>query len=190
MNNWLKNLLKKIKLNESTISMLLGVLVVIVVGALVINYFRNVRQPAEELDAGLVIEEQETIQLADLPTSYTVQAGDHLWAIAERIYGSGYNWVDIAQENDLTDPDGLAVGQQLNIPVAAVREPITVAQAEQTVFGPAIESSTYTVQEGDHLWGIAVRTYGDGYQWVKIASENGLEDPDLIHPGNVLQLPR
>jgi hypothetical protein len=41
-NGRLKNFLKKVKLNESTISVILGVLVVIVVGALIFNYFRGV----------------------------------------------------------------------------------------------------------------------------------------------------
>lgn len=44
--------------------------------------------------------------------------------------------------------------------------------------------------KGDHLWGIAVRAYGDGYKWVEIARENNLVNPNLIHPGNVLSLPR
>ena len=43
MNNGkLKNFLKKIKLNEGTISMILGALVVIVVGVLIFNYFKGV----------------------------------------------------------------------------------------------------------------------------------------------------
>lgn len=186
----LKGILKQIKLNESTISMILGALVIVVVGALIVNYFRGVGRneteiaPPEELR---LIEEGGKFFPEGLPTVHQVAAGEHLWMIAEKHYGSGYNWVDIARENNLSQPNFLAVGQELVIPRAAVIDP---AAAKETVFGPAIASDQYTVQKGDHLWGIAVRAYGDGYQWVEIARENGITNPDVVHPGNVLVLPR
>jgi len=45
----LKSFLKKIRLNESTISVILGALVIVVVGALIFNYFRSVKRPQEEV---------------------------------------------------------------------------------------------------------------------------------------------
>jgi len=179
----MKSLLKRLKLNEQTISMLLGVLVVLVVGALVINYFRNIRQPTGPAPTPTP---EEKVQLEELPTVYTVKSGDCLWKIAENIYGSGYNWVDIAKENNLKNPNILLAGQELKIPKAEVIKP-KVAEAK---FGESITTDTYTVVKGDHLWGIAVRAYGDGYQWVKIARENKLANPNLIHPGNVFIIPR
>lgn len=56
---------------------------------------------------------------------------------------------------------------------------------------PKIE--TYTVQKGDSLSKIAKRIYGDANLWKKIfeANRDQIEDPDLIHPGQVLKiLPR
>lgn len=186
----LKSILKALKLNESTISMILGALVIIVVGALIFNYFRGVTPPAEEeLEEGEIrlVEEKGKIVPEGLPRTHTVAEGEHLWAIAERYFGSGYNWVDISQENGLVNPDVLLVGQELTIPKAEVRQP-TIATA--AIFGPTIEGDSYTVAKGDHLWGIAVRAYGDGFRWVEIAQANGLEDPNVIHPGNVLSIPR
>lgn len=183
MNNdgLLKDVLKKFKLNESTISMFLGALVVVVIGVLIFNYFRSVNHLEEEVKTAP--EAGQAIKLEDLPTVYTVKKGDNLWQIAQEIYGSGYNWVDIAQENELANPDLLAVGQELNIPKAEVIQP-------PTVFGTTITDDSYTVEKGDHLWGIAIRAYGDGYQWVKIAQANNLDNPDIIEPGSVLTLPR
>lgn len=183
----MKKLLKLLKLNESTISMLLGGLVVIVVAVLVVNYFRNVRQPAPveeepEISATQPIEE---IKLENLPTVYSVKEGDSLWKIAESVYGSGYNWVDLAKENKLNNPNRLLVGQELKLPKAEVRQPIAQAETKSP-----ITENTYKVVKGDSLWLIAVRAYGDGFQWVKIARENNLVNPNLIHPGNVLTLPR
>lgn len=37
---------------------------------------------------------------------------------------------------------------------------------------------------------IAVRAYGDGYRWPEIAQANDLEDPDIIHVGDSLTIPR
>jgi len=48
-NGLLKNFLKKLKLNESTISMILGALVIVVVGVLIFNYFRGVGKPKPEV---------------------------------------------------------------------------------------------------------------------------------------------
>lgn len=191
-NDWLKSFLKKMKLNESTISMILGALVIVVVGALIFNYFRGVSQEsAEEVLPGQIeevklIEEGGKLVPKELPTSHKIEAGEHLWAIAEKYYGSGYNWVDIAEENKLSNPDAIKVGQDLTIPRMPVKEPIV----ETATSAETIAASQYTVVKGDHLWGIAVRTYGDGYRWVEIARENNLVNPDLIHPGNVLSLPR
>jgi len=171
--------------------MILGVLIVLVVGALIINYFRNIR-PTKESDS--VSEEavtqesaQQPIKLEELPTVYTVKVGDNLWKIAATIYGSGYNWVDIAKENHLKNPNLVYAGQELKIPKA---EPITPKISQPTRTLEPITGETYTVVKGDNLWQIAVRAYGDGYQWVKIARENNLVNPDLIHSGNILKIPR
>jgi nucleoid-associated protein YgaU len=56
---------------------------------------------------------------------------------------------------------------------------------------PADES--YTVKKGDSLSKIAKRVYGDAQQWRRIYEANREVvggNPDLIHPGQVLKLPR
>lgn len=58
-------------------------------------------------------------------------------------------------------------------------------------------TSTYTVgtwaRDRDCLWNIAGRAeiYGDPFQWPKIwqANTNIIHNPDIIHPGQVLQIP-
>lgn len=50
-------------------------------------------------------------------------------------------------------------------------------------------ADTYKVQPGDTLSGIARDLLGDASLWAQIATVNGLHDPDLIHPGQVLRLP-
>lgn len=47
----------------------------------------------------------------------------------------------------------------------------------------------YTVVKGDSLWAICKRTYGDGSLAYKLATANGIKNPNLIYPGQVLDLP-
>jgi nucleoid-associated protein YgaU len=58
---------------------------------------------------------------------------------------------------------------------------------------PREAEDTYTVKKGDSLSKIAKRVYGDAQQWRKIYEANRDivgDNPDLIHPGQTLKLPR
>lgn len=48
--------------------------------------------------------------------TYTVEPGDTLWAVAERFYGDGDRYRDIAAASGIDDPDVVDVGQVLTIP--------------------------------------------------------------------------
>lgn len=121
---------------------------------------------------------------------HKVQKGENLWKIAEKYYNSGYNWVDIAKENNLKNPNLIEVDQELTIPSVSPKKPTVAISSEKTLNLEPISGTTYTVQKGDYLWQIAVRAYGDGYKWVELAEENKLKNPNLIHPGNTLTIPR
>ena len=175
----LKKFLKTIKLNESTISMVLGALVIIVVGSLVVKYLKNTKGvvPQELLNGDNSIELTQKV--------HTVSKGDNLWNIAVKYYGNGFKWVDIATENKLTNASIIEDGQKLVIPELE-KNNISVEEDNSNT----ISENTYVVIKGDTLWDIAVRNYGDGYKWVEIAKVNNLSHPDLIHSGNSLVLPK
>lgn len=48
--------------------------------------------------------------------SYTVQPGDTLWDIAERVYGDGAQYPRIAAASGITDPNHIEPGETLTIP--------------------------------------------------------------------------
>lgn len=51
-----------------------------------------------------------------------------------------------------------------------------------------ITPQTYTVKQGDTLWNIASRFYGDGTKWRTLAAKNGVNDPKKLRTGEVLTL--
>jgi len=64
--------------------------------------------------------------------------------------------------------------------------------ASSTAAPPApAQEQTYTVAKGDSLSKIAKKVYGDANQWKRIfeANRDQIENPDLIHPGQVLRIP-
>ncbi|RQD71042.1 MAG: LysM peptidoglycan-binding domain-containing protein [Tindallia sp. MSAO_Bac2] len=52
----------------------------------------------------------------DPPDQYTVQSGDTLYSISQRMYGDGNRYPEIMEANNITDPASLRVGQVLQIP--------------------------------------------------------------------------
>lgn len=99
-------------------------------------------------------------------TTYIVQPGDTLSGIAAR-YGTTYQ--SLAAINNIADPNRIYPGQEI------------------VIEGAAAEASTeyYTIQPGDTLSGIAAR-YGTTWQW--LAEINGIDTPDLIHPGPTIRV--
>lgn len=101
---------------------------------------------------------------------YQVKEGDTLWAIARRYRTSV---AAIAQENGIANPAQIYPGESLCITVHD-----DTPQADSHTF--------YTVRAGDTLTAIAAR-----YQTSvsRLVSLNGIVDPDLIYPGERLQVP-
>lgn len=186
----LKTFLKKIKLVEPTISTLLGTIVVIIVGVLIFKYFQGLGKPfvPSEIKPEIEVEEKTTLPV-ELPATHSVQEGESLWKIALKYFNSGYNWVDIAAENGLKSPNKILPGMELTIPNVRRRIPLSQVVQNQPNSVP-ITLDNYSVVKGDSLWNIALRAYGDGFRWMEIAKVNKLTNPNIIHPGNVLTLPR
>lgn len=64
----------------------------------------------------------------------------------------------------------------------------TVLQKQQTQRPAKEPAKTYTVQKGDNLWNIAKKELGDGTKFQELAQKNGIANPSLIYPGQILQL--
>ena len=51
------------------------------------------------------------------------------------------------------------------------------------------QEAQYTVKSGDCLWDIAQRNLGNGGRYMEIAQLNGISNPNVIMPGQVLVMP-
>lgn len=182
---------KYFKSTEEVVSMFLGLVIVLVVGGLIFNYFQKnkgvVNIPGSSdislNDNSQIISEKNVVY-------YEVVKGDNLWKIAQNKYNNGYVWSEIAKANNLKNPSSIEVGQKLVLPKIESKEIISQSQGIKPV--ETIQNGEYKVVRNDSLWKIAVKTYGDGYQWLKIwqANKTKLVSPDKLEIGMVLVLPK
>lgn len=186
----IKQILKFFKLNENTISTVMGGVVVVVIAGLIFNYFRTANLKSWQ---GTLLSEQEAAttvaesQSDKVIATYIVVMGDDLWHIAEKFYRSGYNYVDIMKENNITGAGVIVAGQELRIPKVEAKK-LTVVETKTTT---SIAVGEYSIQKGDSYWSIAVRAYGDGFQWPKIywANKKLFNNPDLIFANVKITIP-
>lgn len=128
------------------------------------KYIENEIPPHEENNTDTVV----TPPVESATVSYEVQSGDNLTKIAKK-YGTTVD--EIVRLNNISNPNLIYVGQYLVIP--------TTSNAQVST------DSTYVVKSGDTLSGIANK-FGTTYQ--KLAEINGLSNPNIIYPGQVLKI--
>ena len=76
-------------------------------------------------------------------------------------------------------------------PAETSNETTAAPEAEATTPMETTSSAdSYEVNQGDHLWGIAGKSYGNSYKWPLIYKSNSdkIKDADLIFPGQVLDI--
>ena len=135
---------------------------------------------------------------------HEVKSGDTLWKLAERFYGDGRLHPVIAVINDLSNPDHIVVGQELEIPYVTYRYDVAMSAVYEIPNGAAqrdlivgewllvpdlANPGHHTVVAGETLKVLAERWYGDKHLDPIIAIANHLGDPEP-DPGTVLIQPR
>ncbi len=222
----IKSYIKNLREKDALVSLSAGFIAVLAMIALLV-FVRSIRQkPVAEttpspspspiwvsaLPEKVTYIEENGQQIPDgLPVVYQVQPGDSTWKVAQAFYGSGHNYVDIEQANQLTADQGLEVGQQLLIPKVAARvtpaataveaspstsltaSPSAIPTLHQSNNNAEVAARTYVVKPGDSLWKIADQELGSGYRWVEIYRINTSivgANPDLIYPDQKFELPQ
>ena len=93
--------------------------------------------------------------------TYTVQAGDSLWSIAQRFYGNPFKWPDIyhANQSQIADPSVISIGQALTIPGSGTARAAANAASAAPAQG-ADGPSAAPAQGGDGPSAASARTGG------------------------------
>lgn len=117
--------------------------------------------------------------------TYTVQAGDTLWAIARK-YGCSIAEIVTANSDRIKNPNRIHAGWQLKIP----RSGATVTgSTPDAVLPENKKSGTYIVGQGDTLWAIA-RKCGCSVAEIVSLNRELIRNPSLIYPGWQLKVPQ
>lgn len=130
-SSW-QQIAEEVNLSESYKSLLLGVGVILVLGALFIGFFGSRQQGLFNAISPLFNsksqqatpsqpqkQEMAKPQETDEPTPgmlYKVKEGEYLYDIAVRAYGDGDRWQDIVKANNFPNPDYVAPGTVITIP--------------------------------------------------------------------------
>ncbi|WNV85967.1 LysM peptidoglycan-binding domain-containing protein [Umezawaea sp. Da 62-37] len=72
--------------------------------------------PTQAAPEAAPVEQAAPAPAAPAEQHWTVDPGDTLWAIAEKVYGDGNQYQRIADANGISNPDLISVGQDLVIP--------------------------------------------------------------------------
>ena len=215
----IKDILKFFKMNENSISTIMGGFVILIIAGLIFNYFRTTNLKTWQ---GLLLNQDQAATTSvenqgdkdkSIPSTYKVKKGDDLWHISENFYKSGYNYVDIMKANKIASDGIIYEGMELVLPNVESKK-ITVAGKKTEIIAPSeekkidadketvasvkksetkttIEAGEYTTKRGDTYWNIALRAYGDGYAWTKIyeANKKIFGHPDVINADVKIVIP-
>ena len=117
--------------------------------------------------------------------TYTVQAGDTLWAIARK-YNCSITEIVAANSDRIKNPNRIHAGWQLKIPQSGA--PITGGTPD-AVLPENKKSGIYIVRQGDTLWAIT-RKCGCSVAEIVSLNRELIRNPALIHSGWELKVPQ
>jgi LysM repeat protein len=138
----------------------------VAVGTLAPTPTSQLPAPPEATPVPTAVPQEPTATPEPGASTYTVQAGDTLYGLAEQF---GTTAAELAALNGISVDALLAVGQTLQVPGVATTQP-----------------GFHIVQAGENLYRIALRY---GTTWQELAQLNNIYDPTTLRVGQQLVLP-
>ncbi len=135
---------------------------------------RSVVANSERNPAGDVMKPSQSRAIAGTTETVKVEPGDSLWKLAERYFGNGRRWKQLAALNpQLADPSLIRAGQWIRV----------AAERKQT-------GKQVVIQPGDTLWRVAKAELGSPLAFNCIAQANPqLRSVDVVRAGETLVVP-
>lgn len=129
----------------------------------------------------------------DSSRTHVVATGETFVSIARAVYGDGRYYQSLIDANPNVDPDKLKPGMTIQLPPdSQVKESRGKSSSKSSGSAAASDGKTYTVQNGDSLYKIAKKLYGNGQKSDDLYEANKqLIGPDStrLKVGMVLKLP-
>jgi nucleoid-associated protein YgaU len=97
----------------------------------------------------------------------------------------------VASDNATREKAILIAGNVEGVESVNADQLISTETIEATNERDVAEPTFYTIQDGDTLWAIAQKHYGDGNKYTYIVEQNleVIKDADLIYPGQSIRIP-
>lgn len=114
-----------------------------------------------------------------LYTFYEVKTGDSWWKIAAKKLGNGNRMAELAKFNGRNTVSILRIGEVIKIPCES-----------QISNNTRHKYTTYTVKKGDSWHSIASKELGSATRMIELADFNNKTIKTILHPGNVLKIPK
>lgn len=111
------------------------------------------------------------------------------------ITGTPVNAAVYIKEIEYSEPDGTGdMTATIRLQEAKTPKAIPAAaslglQLNSRAGDNGLTGTIYTVVQGDTMYSIARKFYGDGSLRWRLAAYNGIKNADIIHPGQVLKIP-
>lgn len=112
------------------------------------------------------------------------------------VTGTPVNVAAYIEDVDYTEPDGTG-DMRVTIRLQEAKTPKVIPAADslglelgvREEHAEGLMGSTYTVEQGDTMWAIARKFYGDGSLCWALAAYNDIANANIIRVGQVLQIP-
>lgn len=139
-------------------------------------------------------EQQEDVRdeyVGDFDKLTEVDPELHAPPICQFVWGKGLVFTALVEQLDKTFTMFLPSGVPVRARVEVTFTEYKTSEYHQSEISPESTDKTkaWTVTEGDTLWLIAAREYGDPTHWHTIAEANNIRNPRSLETGQELELP-
>ena len=132
---------------------------------------------------------QEQEKYIDSQRVHVFRDGDTLWSLATKYYGNGLYWKNIAAYNGIANPKKVANGTFIFLPSKDIIVGYTYEEPVQEVEVVEAQERVHYFKNGDTLWNLATKYYGNGKYWKNLAAYNGIDNPKKVANGTAIYLP-